>query len=261
MNILTIIVLVVILFFGFLGAYRGLIRTALSLVSIVISILLVYILSPVISDYVIEHTKIDDKIYDKMYDVIQTRIEENADKLVDSLSIDLSSVPYLDKAETTVQRDKLIAEYIMSETYNKASQLDILDKIDLPGFINKAIVANNNKETYSEVGADNFFQYVARYMSRAAVKAIVIIVMYILCRIILFVIIYFATAAVRSIVIINIADKIGGGAAGLAMGVAAAWLILTVASVIMSGSYNDMVDANPILRLLDTTNILAKRIK
>ena len=261
MNILTIIVIFVILLFGFLGAYRGLIRTALSLVSIIISILLVYILAPVISDYVIEHTNMDDKLYDKMYGVIQTRIEENADKLVDSLGIDLSHVPYLDSAEPTVQRSKLIAEYIMSETYNKASQLDILDKIDLPEFINKAIVANNNKETYSEVGADNFFQYIARYLSRTAVKVIVIIALYILCRILLFVIIWFATAAIRSITIINMADKIGGGAAGLVMGVAAAWLILIVASIVMSGSYNDMVNANPILQLLDTTNILAKRIK
>ena len=261
MNILTIIVIAVILGFGFLGAFRGLIRTALSLVSIVISILIVYILSPVVSDYVIEHTEIDDKIYNKAYDLIETRIEDNADKLVDSLGIDLSHVPYLDSADTVIQKHKVIAEYIMSESYNKASQLDILDKVNLPKFINKAIVNNNNKETYNEVGADNFFQYVARYLSRIAVKVIVVIGMYILCRILFFVIIWFATAAVRSITIIDIADKIGGGAAGLIMGVAAAWLILIVASMVMSGSYNEMVNANPLLKLLDTTNILAKRLK
>ena len=261
MNLLTVIIIILILGFGILGAYRGLIRTVLSLVSIVISILLVYILAPVVSVYVIEHTSLDDKIYNKTYDLVKTRIEDNADKLVDSLGIDLSHVPYLDKTETVVQRNKLIAEYIMSEQFNKASQLDILDKIDLPEFINKAIVDNNNKNTYTEVGADDFFQYIARYLSWISVKAIVTIALYIICRVLLFIIIWFATAAVRSITIINIADKIGGGAAGLAMGIAAAWIVLVVASVVMSGSYNDMVNANPLLQLLSNTNLLAKRLK
>ena len=261
MNLLTIIIIFAILAFGILGAYRGLVRTALSLVSIVVAIALVYVFAPMVSDYIIEHTNLDDKLYDKTYDLIQTRIEDNADKLVDSLGIDLSAIPYLDSAETDVQKHKLIAEHIMSETFNKASQLDILDKINLPKFINKAIVNNNNKETYAEVGADNFFQYIARYLSRIAVKVLVVIALYIIFRILLFVIIWFASTAVRSLTIINMADKVGGGAAGLAMGIAAAWLILIVASMVMSGSYNDMVNANPLLQLLNNTNILAKRLK
>ena len=69
------------------------------------------------------------------------------------------------------------------------------------------------------------------------------------------------TAAVRKLVIIDLVDRIGGGAAGLVMGVAGAWLILLLASLLMSGSYNDMINANPLLQLLDKTNLFAMRIK
>ena len=69
MNLLTIIIIFVILGFGILGAYRGLVRTALSLVSIVVSIILVYIFAPMVSDYIIDHTNLDDKLYKKTYKI------------------------------------------------------------------------------------------------------------------------------------------------------------------------------------------------
>ncbi|MCR5149056.1 MAG: CvpA family protein [Eubacterium sp.] len=261
MNLLAIIVVALILILGLIGAYRGLIRTALSLIAIIVSVIVVYIISPFVGDYVIKHTKLDDKLYDKMYSVIRTRVEENADTLAENIGIDLTHVPYLENAETAVQKNKVIAEYIMSTQLNLSDQLKVLDKIELPDFIKDTIRENNNKATYDELGADNFFQYSARYLSHTSTRTIVTIVLYILCRVVFFIIIFLLTAAVRKMVIINIADKIGGAAAGLVMGVAVAWIILLVVSLIMSGSYNELINDNPFLQLLDKTNVFAMRIK
>ncbi|SEG38005.1 Colicin V production protein [Eubacterium ruminantium] len=261
MNLLTIIVVALILILGLIGAYRGLIRTALSLIAIIVSVIVVYIISPFVGDYVIKHTKLDDKLYDKMYSVIRTRVEENADTLAENIGIDLTHVPYLENAETAVQKNKVIAEYIMSTQLNLSDQLKVLDKIELPDFIKDTIRENNNKETYSELGADDFFQFTARYLSHTSTKIIVTFALYILCRVIFFIIIFLLTGAVRKLIIINLADKIGGGAAGLVMGIAGAWLILLFVSLVMSGTYNDLINESPILQVLDKTNVFAMRIK
>ena len=261
MNLLTIIVIALILVLGVIGAYRGLIRTALSLIAVVISVIVVYIISPMVGTYVINHTELDDKLYDKMYDVVKTRVEENSYRIVDAIGIDTTHIPYLENAENDVQKQKVIAEYIMSTQLNLSEQLKVLDRIEIPEFIKDIIRENNNKETYSELGADNFFQFMARYLSHTSTRMIVTIALYILCRVIFFIIIFLMTAAVRKLVIIDLVDRIGGGAAGLVMGVAGAWLILLLASLLMSGSYNDMINANPLLQLLDKTNLFAMRIK
>jgi multidrug efflux pump subunit AcrB len=67
MNLLTIIVIALILVLGVIGAYRGLIRTALSLIAVVISVIVVYIISPMVGTYVINHTELDDKLYDSIF--------------------------------------------------------------------------------------------------------------------------------------------------------------------------------------------------
>ena len=122
MNLLTIIVIALILVLGVIGAYRGLIRTALYLIAIVISVIVVYIISPMVGTYVINHTELDDKLYDKMYDVIKTRVEENSYRIVDAIGIDTTHIPYLENAENDVQKQKVIAEYIMSARPDRDSR-------------------------------------------------------------------------------------------------------------------------------------------
>ena len=252
MNILTVVILAEIILLGVMGAVRGLIRTALNLVSIIISVILVYILAPVLGNYVIEHSNLDDKINDKMYNTIRREVKEKADKISDA---------YPEEDLSDDKRREVIAEYIMSSPLNKADQVKVIDNLDMPEFLDKSLKENNNRDIYNDIGADNFFQYISKYTARVVVRIIVTIAFYIVCRVLFFILIYLFTGAVRQFKLLNAVDRIGGAAAGMVMGIAAAWVILLVVSVLMSDKYNDLVNASPILQLFDKTNLFAMRVK
>ena len=261
MNILTVVILAEIILLGVMGAVRGLIRTALNLVSIIISVILVYILAPVLGNYVIEHSNLDDKINDKMYNTIRREVKEKADKISDALDFDTERLAYPEEDLSDDKRREVIAEYIMSSPLNKADQVKVIDNLDMPEFLDKSLKENNNRDIYNDIGADNFFQYISKYTARVVVRIIVTIAFYIVCRVLFFILIYLFTGAVRQFKLLNAVDRIGGAAAGMVMGIAAAWGILLDVYVLMSYNYNVLVNASSILQLFDKTNLFAMRVK
>jgi hypothetical protein len=92
MNWLFIVTVLVMILFTFIGMKRGLVKIAMSMLSLVISLVLVSIVTPYVSDFLTNHTPVYDTVKESCVESLSGVMREESTKLTDQLSI-IDSLP------------------------------------------------------------------------------------------------------------------------------------------------------------------------
>ena len=228
------------------GLWRGLFRSLFGLVALILCIFITYLVGPYATDFVIDNTEIDNYIEEKIYSRLQDSVEAD-------IKESLKNAGYTEGVETIVTEKK---EEILAVEPDKATQIQLIDSLNLPEEVKSIFIENNNDETYKALGTTGFYQYLSGYAARMIVKAITMLVLFIFLRILLLVIGIFVNKALVNVPILSGVNRIGGLIFGLAIGLFVIWIFMIAAGFVFGSNYNDMISQSAILTKLDENNLL-----
>ena len=73
----------------------------------------------------------------------------------------------------------------MEENPDKATQIQLIEGLNLPKGIRNNIIENNNDEMYNTLGITTFYKYISGYAARLVVNALSFVATLIVIRLIL----------------------------------------------------------------------------
>ncbi len=248
MNILTIIVLIIFFLFIYMGYKRGLFKSVFRLLVSLIAMILAYWLTPYVGDFLYEKTNINTIVTDKVYSVIEDVVEKNVTE----------SLAQTGQAANRELVDELAGIALQTEPH-KSEQIDIINNLSLPDFMTEAIISNNNDEMRVRLGAENFFAYLARYISYMIINAIAFVLTFLMAYIIVN-IIYIAIGIVSRLPIIGGIDRMGGVVFGAVQALLIVWILFVISSIFVNTSFgsdiNNQIENSAVLSFLNDKNIL-----
>lgn len=248
MNILTIIVLIIFFLFIFMGYKRGLFKSVFRLLISLIAMVLAYWLTPYVGEFLYEKTNVNTIVTDKVYSVIEDVVEKNVAESLAQAGQTSSPELVNELAKVTLKTEP-----------HKSTQIEIINKLSLPNFMTEAIISNNNDEMRTRLGAENFFAYLAGYISYMIVNAIAFILTFLMAYIIAN-IIYIAIGIVSKLPIIGGIDRMGGIVFGVVQALLIVWILFVITSIFVNTSFgtdiNNQIENSAVLRFLYDKNIL-----
>ena len=131
----------------------------------------------------------------------------------EGVDIDISEIP-LDKIELPRQK-----------------QMEILEKADIPEFLKKGLMENNNNEAYKQLGVSNFMDYIGAYVSDIIVKIISFLITFLVVTIFIRAII-FALDIITALPVINGLNRVAGIAVGGLIAVILVWIAFLIITLL-----------------------------
>lgn len=184
------------------GFRRGLVRTAISMVSFVLIIILVSIISPVVNQLLVEKTS------------IKEQVEEQCSK-------------------------SLLSAFQGEGEPGEAQQAGIIEELPLPASLKSQLLENNNSVIYNLFSVDTFTGYIAAFLASLIVQLIAFIISLILATIILKIVTGILDLF-ANLPILGGINRIGGLMLGIIIGLLYLWiffLIITALSGTETGGY------------------------
>ena len=241
----------ILLISGLVGLKRGLLKTLFGLIALVVSLAVTFFVTPYVSSYLIEETvvekKIEEKIYNKLEDSMKEKVKES-----------------LKNAGVTTDLSKLTEEEtqaLLSAEPDKATQVQVIDSLDLPDIAKTDFIENNNDEMYQALGITSFYRYISSYAARQIVKIGTYISVFILLRLIFTLIGVIIVHVVEELPALSAANRFCGMIFGLASGMILIWMFMIVASFAFGAAYDGMVAQSEILTMIDQHNVVLYFLK
>lgn len=295
-NYLLIGVLVFTAVCVLIGFLRGFIKLAVSLVATLAVIVIVMVATPKVSDAFMNHTPVGDMVVsqlDKMVsggadyssfsnDTIRTALGSLGKDQLSALGI--SDVDDLSDEDIEKAKKKLEDQGISLEDAAKKAGIDVdsaqedgkesetpelslqeqialIEGTDMPAFLKSGLLDNNNKEIYSQLGVNNFVDYVKHY----AAKWIVNIVAFLLTFFVVFIIVrivIFSLDALSELPVLHGANRLAGGALGLGFALIFIWIAFMVITLLYTTTVGEQcftfIGDSKILTFLYNNNIILK---
>lgn len=222
MNTLTVIVIIIIALGATCGYMKGLVKSLLGVVFSVSSVVLAYLIAPFMYDIMVERTTLDDYFTEKISDMI----EEDVELKVKNDYLMQTGIQLKDTAS-----DLAILEELKEKAYgydpDLSDQVNIIKNLDLPEGLKKELVKNNKYGVKTEIVADNFYDYVAKYIVGRVMRMIAFVASSLLVGVILAVIII-ALRIVSKLPVIGGINKVGGALMGGVIGLIIVWIMFAV---------------------------------
>lgn len=226
---MMLLVITIFLVFIILGYKRGLFRSILKLVLTGLSFILAYLLAPIVSGILIQHTNLDEYIHDKIYTAIVSRVEQHIEtELTETLG-------YAD--ENLVQQ---MTNVFMATELNRNEQVAFIQESGFPGYVQDALLSNNNDETKEKLGVNGFYDYIATYVSYMIINGFSFLLAALVLRIIFGLVSLILSLAVQ-LPIIGSINRFGGIVFGAAEGLIVVWLLFLIVSVFASTKYGQAI--------------------
>lgn len=202
MSLLGIVVIIWWLMIAVRGFRRGLVRTAVTMVSFLLIMIMVSVISPVINRIIVEQT------------TLQESVEEKCAKGLES---------------------------VLQETGNpdRSEQINTIEKLQLPMLLKEELLENNNSVVYQLLSVETFAEYLAAYLAAAIVQIIVYLISFILASIIMKIILN-VLDLFSKLPILGGINRLGGFMLGIICGLLYLWiffLIITIFSGTELGAY------------------------
>lgn len=194
MSWLLFVFVIIFAFCAVEGWRKGLIRTAVSMISILLVLAMAGWLNPYISDFIRQNTDWQETIKESCKETILSGIDEQ-------------NIPDLE------------------------GQKDIIEELPLPQTMKNQLIQNNTAETYQKMVANGFADYLAEYIAYGIVNGIAFVVAYIAAVIILKLILYALDILVQLPVIGGV-NKLGGMILGAVQGILWIWVAMLVITLI-----------------------------
>ncbi|MCI5700131.1 MAG: CvpA family protein [Lachnospiraceae bacterium] len=202
MSAFSMIVAVWWLIIAVRGFRRGLVRTAISMVSVLLIMTIVSGISPLVSDVLEKQTVIKVKIEEKceaaLEDVLQGRTEPG-----------------------------------------KSEQISIIEELPIPMLLKEELLENNNRVIYDMLSVDTFAGYLAAFLASAIVQILVFLISFIAASIILKVITNILDLF-ANLPILGGINRLGGFMLGIISGLLYLWvffLLITLFGGTEVGAY------------------------
>ena len=218
MNALTIITIIIILSAAVIGYIKGLVRCVFGVLFSVITFLLPYLISPFIYGILVDRTTIDDYAERR----VSAIIEENVEQKIKG--------EYFEKTGQELA-DITLLEKLKEEAYKydptKSDQTNIINNLSLPESLKKNILDNNNYGESIGIKADNFYDYISKYIVERAMRMVAQAVSFLLIGLILSVIII-ALKLVSKLPILGGINRVFGALLGGFMGLLIVWIFFAI---------------------------------
>ena len=253
MNGLTIVVLAIFLVFMGLGFARGLVKSIFKIVITALAMILAYLLSPIISGLIIEYTNIDNAIRNKIYATIEEKVEE---KIQEELSDSIGQVD-------GVLAEQLTQQYLEQEP-NRNNQIDFIQNMKIPEFLQKALIDNNHSEMKQEIGVTTFYDYVSTYLARMIVNAIGFF-----CTFLFLALLFNVTLLLMNMVMklpgLNMVNRLGGAAFGFVEALLIIWIMFIITDMAvgtkLGGNLMQQISESRLLAIIHEKNIIAQFVE
>ncbi|MHA9741141.1 CvpA family protein [Robinsoniella peoriensis] len=270
MNLLTIIVLLVLLFFILNGYRRGFIKTFVSMVSLIVSIVLVSIATPYVTEFLKTQTPLYSMIEEKCQSAFGITGNEKKD-VKDVKNGDNQNTDNRNNSENShSQNPNSAAGGIKGQdgsgdnSGNGISMLDqakLIEELKLPAVIQNMLESNNNKTGYEKLAVQSFEEYIPSYMATLILNIISFVATFLLVVSFLWITVM-TLDVIANLPIIHGINQVLGLVLGLVQGLVFVWiafLIITVFSSIDLGrDLMLMIHNSKILSFIYDNNIFLK---
>ena len=220
MNILTIVVIIIIILGAVCGYMKGLVKSLLGAVFSVASIVLAYLISPFMYNIMVQRTVLDDYFTEK----ISQLIEEDVELKVKNDYFYKTGIQLKDSVE-----DKELIKKLKEEAYgfdpDLSDQINIINNLEIPESMKKELNNNNDKKT--DIEADNFYDYIAKYVVGRAMRLLAYLASCFLVGVVLAIIVV-ALGFISNLPVVGSLNKLGGALLGGVMGLIIVWIMFTV---------------------------------
>lgn len=193
-----IITLLIFIICAGVGYRKGLVEITTGLVAGIAVMLLVAIVSPILSQIIIDYTTVDEQISQGFVEYILSNTD----------------VTYEIGGETVV--------------YDEVQA--VLD-INLPSSLRDKILENNNVSMYTELGVNNFYEYVGSYIARWIIRLTTYIIVLIAAMLFMKMFV-FSLLMISRVPLINGVNRAGGLVIGIFVAIIAMWIFYIVADLL-----------------------------
>ncbi len=249
MGLILIIVLALFAIFGYMGWKKGIIKMALSIVSIVVTMLGTVILVPVTAKLIKNNTGMYKSLYNKVYAVL------DADK-------DISGA--LDQVVDDTQGNMAQGNNSQLEKYVS----DAMDMIDFPESIKKQItsaITQSDLDMVFEQGALSAKEAVVSILAYRLTSVIFNAILYMIVFIVIFIVlrvVFIATGIFAKLPVINEINKTAGLVVGLVEGLLVVWILFTVITACAGNAWASQmledIGSNKLLEFIYNHNLILK---
>lgn len=282
-----------------IGMYRGAIRIAVSLAATILTFVLVFFLTPYVSRGIERFTPLDEMIKTQAekaitglaYSSVQGGESgngltvDNVKKVLEAAGI---SETQLNAVGITVEdivngnvSDDELAKYGISkslldglkaggdEAGSAISNIEIprdmqiaaIEGADIPGIFKALLLNHNNDETYEDLGAEGFVQYISAYAAKLIVHILSFIITFIIVSIVLRAVI-FALDIVANLPVLGFFNRLGGAFLGAACALIVVWILFMIITMLYTTAFGreayDVIQGNTILKMIYEYNPVLK---
>lgn len=202
MSLLGIVVIVWWLMIAVRGFRRGLVRTAITMVSFIVIMVMVSVISPVINRIIVEQTTLQEIVEEKCAKGLEAVLQEN-------------------------------------ENPDRSEQISTIEKMQIPMLLKEELLENNNSVVYNLLSVDTFAGYLAAYLAAVIIQIVVYLISFILASIILKIILNILDLFSKLPILGGI-NRLGGFMLGTICGLLYLWiffLVITIFSGTELGGY------------------------
>ena len=188
-----LVVLGVILLFGWFGFRRGFVKEIVSAVFIALAIAVVWLINPYVNQFLKENTPLYETVREGAEEYVQEKLGGN-------------TAP------------------------GSHEQSELIDALGLPEFMTSGLENNNNIEVYRYLTANTFSEYVADYLAVAVTNGVSFLLSFVLATLLIRMVTY-ALNIIARLPVLNGINRLAGCAVGLAKGLLFVWIALLVITI------------------------------
>lgn len=303
MNWLTGAVGIIFLISIIVGIYRGAIKIVVSLAATLLTLVIVVFATPYVADLVEKKTPIDDMIKDQVIVTMTNAASSQGEKAVsegmseDSIRKVLKAAGISEEmlAEHNITVEDIASGKISSSDLSKYGiskslldglgedaqkkmeeavenadiprdvQIKAIEMAELPDIFKDLLTANNNDESYKELGANTFAQYVGCFLSKLIINILSFLGTFILVTVILRAVI-FALDIISELPVLGFVNRLAGGVLGIVGALVIVWVLFIIITLLYTTSFGKDIyqtiqneellkmiyDWNPIMKLATT---------
>lgn len=192
------ILLIFLMILAIQGFRKGMVKTAISMVSFIIVIGVTSWLNPYVSDFIREKTDWQERIQQGCKDIFFEEIGEELE-----LPADL--------------------------------QTEIIDELPLPKSMKEKLTENNNIEVYQQLAANSFAEYLSGYVAYAIINGIAFVISFVITIIIVKLILY-AVDILTELPVVGTLNRLGGLLLGSVQGLLWIWILFLIVTLLCNTS-------------------------
>ena len=288
MNWLFIVVAGIIIIGGIVGLCRGAVRISLSLIAVVATLVIVFFATPYVSSAIKELTPVDELIESQCLRMMARlsdkggngqMTEERVRNIMEGSGIteetlESHGITVEDIVEGKVSSAEMAelgissgiwkghnvqAEEILDAEVNRQQQIELIENSKLPEVFKDLLLSNNNNEVYERLGAANFVDYIAKYMTDTIIRLLAFLLTFVIVTIFMRAII-FALDFVAELPVLGFFNHLFGLGIGIVIAVIIVdllFMLITLLYATETGlTLNRMINDNEFLTYLYNHNYL-----